>query len=187
MKLLLLFCFVFISIESYCQKTITYEEIKSFTKANQEGSYFDSYLSKDGYLYKIGDTVKLGRPSSNKTFAFIAEGSGAMSILSGQAPTPVTASSSGNNSTIKKIYISGNKRMGFRIYFIGKGICGMCPQYYINVEEAFLVGELKSNGLTREEAISKLKEAKELLELGLMTQIEFDKLKEELSKIIMKQ
>jgi len=40
--------------------------------------------------------------------------------------------------------------------------------------------------LTREEAIAKLKESKDLLDLGLLTQPEYEKLKQELTPIIMK-
>ena len=39
--------------------------------------------------------------------------------------------------------------------------------------------------MTREQAIAKLKEAKDLVDLGMMTKEEFDKLKDELSKIIL--
>ena len=71
------------------------------------------------------------------------------------------------------------------MYFIGKGMCALCPQYYINLEEAMATGEIQSFGMTREQAIAKLKEAKDLVDLGLMTKEAFEKLKEELSKIIL--
>lgn len=40
--------------------------------------------------------------------------------------------------------------------------------------------------MTKEQAIAKLKEAKDLVDLGMMTQAEFDQLKEKLTPIIMK-
>jgi len=180
MKKLLVFSMVLVSFVSYGQKKISYDEMKTFTKGAFEAADFDEYIAADGHVYKIGDTLKLGRPSSNKTFAFIDEGSALV------APTPTSSNSSGTNSIIKRIYVGGTKKMGFRIYFVGKGICGMCPQYYINVEEAMAVGELKSFGMNREQAITKLKEQKDLLDLGMISKEDFEKIKSELTPIIMK-
>jgi hypothetical protein len=179
-KILMVAITLIASVSVFSQKQITYNEMKTFSKGMFEVSDFDSYIGADGHLYKIGDTLKLGRPSSNKTFAFIDEGSALVT------PTPTTASSSGTNSIIKRIYVGGTKRMGFRIYFVGKGVCGMCPQYYINVEEAMAVGELKSFGMSREDAIAKLKEQKDLLDLGMITKEQFEKIKTELTPIVMK-
>jgi hypothetical protein len=170
----------FVSLVSFSQKRITAEEMKNFSKGAFEAADFDEYLALDGHVYKVGDTLKIGRPSSNKTFAFIDEGSALVT------PTPTSSNSSGTNSIIKRIYVGGTKKMGFRIYFVGKGICGMCPQYYINVEEAMAVGELKSFGMNREQAIAKLKEQKDLLDLGMITKEQFEKIKEELTPIVMK-
>jgi hypothetical protein len=139
---------------------------------------FDSYLGSDGYSYKVGDTLKIGMPSSNKTFAFITEGSAL------QAPYQSNVSSAGTNTVIKKIYVNGNNRMGYRITIVGKGICGICPQYYINMEEAMASGEVKTKGMTSDEAMSQLKKGKDKLDLGIITQEEFDKMKEELVKYI---
>ena len=179
-KVLLLAILATVSIAAIAQKKISHEEMKTFTKGAFDAADFDEYTAADGHVYKIGDTLKIGRPSSNKTFAFIDEGSALV------APTPTTAGSSGTNSIIKRIYVTGTKRAGFRIYFIGKGICGMCPQYYINAEEAMAVGELKSFGMSRDEAIAKLKEQKDLLDLGMITKEQFEKTKAELTPIIMK-
>ena len=56
-----------------------------------------------------------------------------------------------------------------------------------NYEKSVLNGELKSLNapLTRNEAIAKLKESKELLDLGLMDNAEYEQLKKELAPIIM--
>lgn len=54
-------------------------------------------------------------------------------------------------------------------------------------EKAVLAGEIKSINapLTREEAIAKLKETKDLLDLGLLDQADYEKMKLELTPIIM--
>jgi hypothetical protein len=160
-------------------KTITYEEMKTISKGAFEVITCDIYLAKDGHQYKIGDTLKIGRPSSNKTFAYITEANALV------APEPLSISSSGTNTIIKKIVVGGTKRTGFKITIIGKGFCAICPQYYIDFEEAVATGEVQSFGMTREQAIAKLKEAKDLVDLGMMTKEDFEKLKAELSKIIM--
>jgi len=166
----------------YGQTIITYEDMKTITKGAFQNIECDVYSAKDGYFYKIGDTLKIGRPSSNKTFSFISN----YSVLGGAENNgPLSVSESGTNTIIKKIFVFGNKRMGFKMIFMGKGICGMCPSYSINFEEAIATGEIVSKGFTRESAIAKLKEAKELLDLGLMKQVDFDKLKESLVKYIL--
>lgn len=174
------------SIQSYGQKTITAEQMKTFTKGAFEAADFDQYVALDGHTYKVGDTLKIGRPSVNKTFTFIEDYSGVAGALAGTPLTPTSASVSGNNTVIKRIYAQGTKRAGFRIYIISKGLCGMCPNYLINIEEAFAVGELKSLGMNRENALAKLKEQKELLDLGMITQEQFDKVKTELTPYVMK-
>jgi hypothetical protein len=179
MKKLLLFAIALIvSVSSFAQKQMTHEQLKSFTKGSMEIITFDSYLASDGYTYKVGDTLKIGMPSSNKTFAFITEGSAI------HAPVLASVSSSGTNTIIKKIYVNGNNRMGYRMTIVGKGVCGTCPQYYINMEEAMASGEVKTKGITSADAMTQLKAGKDKLDLGIITQEEFDKLRAELVKYI---
>ncbi len=179
----LIFALLFISIQSFGQKTITFEEMKTITKGAFENITADVYVGKDGYSYKIGDTLKIGRPSTNKTFSFITEFS-TLGALNGQSPEPLNVSQSGTNTIIKKMGVFGNKRMGFKMGVIGKGVCGICPSYSIDFEEAIATGEIKSKGYTKESAIAKLKGAKDLLDLGLMKQVDYDNLKESLVKYI---
>ena len=182
-----LFTILLISISStiVAQKTITYDEMKTITKGAFESIECDTYQAKDGFSYKVGDTLKIGRPSSNKTFAFITSGATA-AALSGKAPEPLSSNSSGDNTIIKKIFVGGTKKAGFKIYVIGKGSCGMCPNNTIDFEEAISTGEIQSKGMSREQAIAKLKEAKDLVDLGMMSKEDFEKLKLELTPIIIK-
>ena len=53
-----------------------------------------------------------------------------------------------------------------------------------SVEDAIANGELKSFGMTSDEALTELKKCKDKLDLGLMTQEEYNKKKTELSKLI---
>ena len=69
MMMVLMMC---LTIVSFGQETLRYSDLSE--KPAQWN--FDNYESKDGYLYKTGDKIKIGTPSSNKTFAFIMEGDG---------------------------------------------------------------------------------------------------------------
>jgi hypothetical protein len=180
MKKLLTILLISISSTIVAQKTITYEEMKTITKGAFEQIDCEVYVAKDGHSYKIGDTLKIGRPSTNKTFAYINESSGFTELK------PASVSISNNNSVLKRIYVGGTKRTGFHMMVIGKGSCALCPQYYIDFEEAIATGEIQSFGMTREQAIAKLKEAKDLVDLGMMSKEDFEKLKAELTPIIIK-
>lgn len=56
----------------------------------------------------------------------------------------------------------------------------------IDFEEAIATGEIQSKGMSREQAIAKLKEAKDLVDLGMMSKEDFEKLKAELTPLIIK-
>jgi hypothetical protein len=154
------------------------QEIKFADLATAERGDFTSYLASDGAVYKIGDRVKIGVPSSNKTFAFITEGDGYLVPI-----TNLTAYASGTETEIKRIYVYGSKRAGYSVGFRTKGYTGL-SNYTIQFENALSVGEVKGFGLSSDDALEQLKKAKDKLDLGLITQEEFDKLKAELSKYI---
>jgi hypothetical protein len=140
---------------------------------------FESYESSDGGIYKVGEKIKIGVPSSNKTFAFITEGDGILTPLS-----PATVSISGNEAEIKSIMVGGNKRAGFSVFFRCKGMVGLGDGLTIEIEDAIKHGEVLSLGMTSDEALSELKKAKDKLDLGLITEEEYEKIKSELIKYI---
>ena len=91
------------SFNLFSQDTLKYTDLQSGAVNIWSGS-FKFYQSKDGYVYKVGDRLKIGIPSSNKTFAYIEEGDGVLIQLA-----PLTVSASGQDTEIKKILISGTK------------------------------------------------------------------------------
>lgn len=167
MTLMMSLCFV-----SFGQE-VKHSELSTATKGE-----YTSYVASDGAVYKIGDRIKIGIPSSNKTFAFITEGDGFLIPI-----TNLTVASSGQETEIKKIWVGGNKRVGYSVSFRTKGLTGV-SNYSIHFENALSTGEVKGFGKTSDEALSELKKAKDKLDLGLITQEEFDSLKLELSKYI---
>jgi hypothetical protein len=154
------------------------QEINYKDLATAERGEYTSYVASDGGVYKIGDRIKIGVPSSNKTFAFITQGDGILLPIQ-----PLLASSSGTETEIKRIFIIGNKRSGFSVAMRTKGISGLM-NYTIQFENALSTGEIKGTGKTSDEALAELKKAKDKLDLGLITQEEYDKIKAELVPFI---
>jgi len=154
------------------------QEIKHSDLATATRGEFTSYVASDGAVYKIEDRIKIGVPSSNKTFAFITEGDGFLLPI-----TNLTAGSSGQETEIKKIWVVGNKRAGYSVAFRSKGITGL-SNYTIQFENALATGEVKGFGMTSDEALAELKKAKDKLDLGLITQEEYEKIKADLVKYI---
>ena len=58
--------------------------------------------------------------------------------------------------------------------------------YFLYIEDAITVGEVDSGVMSSDEALTELKKAKDKLDLGLITQEEFEKIKLELAPIIKK-
>jgi hypothetical protein len=157
---------------------VTGQEIRFADLATAQRGEFTSYLASDGAVYKIGDRIKIGVPSSNKTFTFITEGDGILVPI-----TSLTSFASGTETEIKRIFVYGSKRAGYAVSFRTKGYTGV-SNYTIQFENALSVGEVKGFGLSSDDALDQLKKAKDKLDLGLITQEEFDILKAELSKYI---
>ena len=154
------------------------QEIKFADLATAQRGEFTSYVGSDGAVYKVGDRIKIGVPSSNKTFAFITQGDGLLTPI-----TNLTASFSGTETEIKRIAVVGNKRAGYSVSFRTKGIIAL-SNYSIQFENALSTGEIKGFGLSSDDALAQLKKGKDKLDLGLITQEEYDKLKADLTKYI---
>lgn len=139
-----------------------------------KNSKVSSYQSQSGAIIKNGDVLVLGKPTgTDGNFSHIT-----------QNGLPVIGALSGNE--VKVDHIKAFKQAAFsgKAYVAFKGY-GLIP-CYINYELALETGEIINNQepLTKSQAIQKLKEAKELLELEVITQDEYDSLKLELSPII---
>jgi hypothetical protein len=74
-------------INSVFAQQVKYSDVEAglITKRTEK---FDSYISKDGSVYKVGDVIKLGTPSSNKTFAYVQNGSAFVGVT--QAPATLS-------------------------------------------------------------------------------------------------
>jgi hypothetical protein len=162
--------------------TIAYTQTAKYGEMSGKDKY-ECYISKDGDLIKIGDTLIIENPSTDKGFYWIRQANLiCASWLSGKS-VKITGLKSWPESQATIL----NKPLGeYQMWLQFKGY-GWEP-CYISYEKALMAGEIiNPNGrMTKEQAMAKLKEAKEKLDLQLITQQEYDKLKEELSPIIMK-
>ncbi|MBX2969004.1 MAG: SHOCT domain-containing protein [Cyclobacteriaceae bacterium] len=174
MKFALLFLCLFVGLTVHAQQ-INHSDLNSIKKFEKQ---YTTYVSKDNIVFNVGDRIKIGRPSSvAQTFMYITE----QDALTGTASLP--AGYSGFETEIKRIRVGGNKRIGYAVMFWTKGIWGPST-FVINIENALATGEIRSSVMTSDEALAELKRAKDKLDLGLITQQEFEKLKAELAPII---
>lgn len=152
--------------------SIGYSQTAKYGNLTKKAEY-ENYQTKNGFEIKVGDTLKLGVPTSDLGFTYISQ--------NGQRVSNTLA---GKDVVIDKLKTYGNKRNGFKMYAHFKGY-GLLP-VLIDYETALELGEIKNpdGKLTRDQAISKLKEAKELLDLGVISEKEYNDLKKELTPII---
>lgn len=156
-----------------------------------------AYKASDNFVYKIGDTIVLGDPASSHTTA-VASGNVAVASSHSNYSTIISdASIAGTVFTGVPIYMAN--RSGE--YFIITNLKVILPRKHSvdgatinlrgnvrgvgsvtieNFEKAIAYGEVRSQGMTKDRAIMLLKEAKEHLDLDLITQEEYNNLKEEL-------
>lgn len=168
------FFFSTISDSLQCQ-TLYYEDVVNATKKPKVE--FANYQASNGELFSIGKPISIGEPSRNSDFyEYILFTDGWNS--SERAP----ATTRDVDSEIIKFKVQGSKNKGYQVIAVVQG--QFTYNYWIYIEKALNVGEIDSAVLSRSEAIAKLKEAKDLLELEMMTQEEYNKLKKELEPII---
>jgi len=159
----------------FAQEVVKYDDVQN---ALVEKGQFTSYIAKDGSIYKIEDKIKFGAPSGvNGKFVTIQK----VDIMG--TIYVVGAEAINTSAEIKKIRVTGTKRAGYKVSFQTKGMTGV-DNYFVYIEDAILVGEIKSFGMTSDEALTELKKAKDKLELGIITQEQYDLKKAELTPFI---
>lgn len=143
----------------------------------------DSYTASDNITYHIGDTIKLGTGSDNNgNFKYLQMGglSNTLSAMNGDyqnVSSSVGRNYSGLNVIIKKIKEQKFKG-GTKVLFVVGG--GNITNYNLMIEEALKTGEIASNGMSSDEALSTLKKEKDKFDLGLITSDQYEAKKKEL-------
>ena len=176
MKIIILAITLMIGATCFSQD-VTYKEV-STTTVKLKGR-FQNYTAKDGANYSVGEKIQIGLPSTGRSFIFIT------SIDISGTVRPATINNANTNVEIVKIKVGGNKRGGYKVMFITKAASGM-ERFYIYIEDAVLAQEVISSTtvLTSDQALEELKKAKSKLDLELITQEEFNKIKGELAPLI---
>lgn len=157
---------------------LTYEMVQSFKKWGDPDNRYASYKASDGHVYKIGDVLEIGTSASHNRFKYYSQGDGVLLDY-----TPMPSNRSGDKVIIKGIRIEGGKREGFHVWMRVSN-ANLTASQITNFEGAIREGEVISQGFTRDAALKKLKEYKEMRELELITDEEFDQMRDELREII---
>jgi hypothetical protein len=173
MKKLLMVAIILIASVSVFAQELKFTDLS--TELNSKD--FDSYVSKDGTAFKVGGKVKMGLPSAQTNFAYVQH----VDPLAGASV--LGANYANREVEVKKIQVTGNLRKGYKVWVITNGGIAL-GRLYFDIETAIQTKEVKGDGMSSDEALSQLKRAKDKLELGLITQEDFNKLRTELSKYI---
>lgn len=176
-----LFVLLFITISVYCSTAQGQKGNFDQVRNKKVRGVITEYVTESGVTFRTGDTLKIGYPFRNDCFAHVWSTSNqTMAALAGERPTPLTTTSSGQIGVIKKMRCSQRK-----LYVTTYGRGESMALSIVNFEEAFKTGEIiLPNYLTSDEALTSLKKAKDKLDLGLISQAEYDKIKADLSKFI---
>jgi hypothetical protein len=167
--------------------SMSFEEVK---KKYRAGFFITKELIlKDGSKVFIGDTIKLGPSSSKVSNRYETIFIGRISGLMNKDPENASTNFVTNTYVLNKVKVQrfmGDITLKIElrdVYFKG-GIIGSA--YLSASDYSIISGELiNPNALmTRAQAIAKLKESKDLLDLDIMTQEEYDVLKKKLTPII---
>lgn len=134
---------------------------------------YDEYISKDGSSYKVGDTIKINKPLSNNKFSFINDRF---------SQIPATSKIIGSLFVIKNIIVTGFKNTGYELCVTINN--PITSDQILKFENAIESGEIKSKIMSSEDALIELKRYKDKLDLGLITQKEYQEKKTQFSKLI---
>jgi len=205
MRLSLLVAMLSIGLNVTAQKKSTTSTIDmSITKSEYKKKYKSSLIVTDSLILRSGQVIYIGQDlvlgeSSNKSsevYRYILGGkivSTGVSLLLGHQPSFLNTMFSNTTWEVTKIKVVRNMG-GINFYveirdkeFEGSNLAG--GRYAKVFKGAFESLEVVDPNapMTREEAISKLKESKDLYELGVITESEYEELRSKLVKLISKQ
>lgn len=130
-------------------------------------------------------TIIMGRPAGVASI---------MSAMAGEAPQNADASMQGEIVIIAemKVVHKGSKKKPLELIILlgepnGRAFGINKYMSVVDYEKSVLAGEIRSKNapLNRDEAIAKLKESKDLMDLGIIDAAAYDKIKAELTPIIL--
>ena len=198
---LLLLTFLSVSFSINAQKKLKVTpEFDMSTSFNETKKKFKSIFDvtktltlKDGSKLNVGDTIPLGSSASKISNTYETIFIGKLTIggaIMGVTPVAASTAFKRNTYVLQKIRIY--RSMGMitaKFELLDVNAKGLAAKYVTAGDLSIENGEMLNPNapLTREEAIAKLKEAQDLMSLGMMSKEEFEVLKAELTPIIMNQ
>ena len=166
-----------------------FEKTKKMFKANFE--VLKELTLKDKSKIAMGDTVRLGKSKDKISSKYQSIFVGKITMggaLMGAVPTPASDLWSNDKFIIERIKISRSMgKVGAMFYLRESEIEGFFGNVYLTASDMSIeLGELINPRapITRAKAIAKLKEAKDLMDLDMMSKEEFEALKKKFTPII---
>jgi hypothetical protein len=190
-----------IHFSTFSQKTLRYEDLskESFVPMIKNNQVFDKYIDSKGLEYSKGKKIVIGSPSNPdniSTDLWDDPKYGNFTFIRKSRAFVMTAELmfKGEECIIEEIFaehIGFGKKSPLKVSFICKlnGQVNHITTLTIeNIDKALGLGEIinPKEPLSREAAILKLKESKELLDLELISKEDYEKIKLELGVIIMR-
>lgn len=123
--IILLICVVSGGTTMAQNKKVKRAEFGNLTKAGT----FTEYLSQNGTVITVGDTLQVGNPSNFEKYAHIT-----------QNDAYLRAEQMNKKLVLKTINVSGDAKKGYSVYFTFKGL-GATP-VFVKYEDAFQTHEI---------------------------------------------
>ena len=209
-KQILVIC-VFLPFILFSQnKSLTYDQTQNIKISEKYKNYFEieSYLTKDGFTINIGDTLTIGNAAINRdkylfsdVFSYIVIGH-KKGFKGELRPLPHNYSSS--KIIVHSIFVTHEKLLGFKLWpkrnqtplyvsLLVKNhkesstIFSYSRKTILDIERAFSSGEIinYNASLSFEQAIKKLKDSKDLMELDFLSKEDYDSIRNKLAPIIL--
>lgn len=174
------------SVETYDMQ-MGFKETKAKFKANFDVT--KELTLKDGSKIIVGQEIKLGESASKLTNTYESIFVGKLT-LGGALLVPPTRANTNfkqNDYIVEEIKIKRSMGQVSALFYLKNLTSQGLGQKYVSASNLSLDnGELDNpnKAMTRAEAIAKLKEGKDLMELDMMTQDEFNALRDKLTPII---
>lgn len=174
------------SVETY-EMEMGFKETKAKFKANFDVT--KELTLKDGSKIIVGQEIKLGESASKLTNTYESIFVGKLTLGGALLAPPTRANTNfkQNDYIVEEIKIKRSMGQVSALFYLKNLTSQGLGQKYVSASDLSLDnGELDNpnKAMTRAEAIAKLKEGKDLMELDMMTQDEFNALRDELTPII---
>lgn len=197
---------ILVHFSVFSQEALEYDTLKfeqttlpEYYLNTKQGAKVNFYQTKKGELIKIGDTLKIGMPkntlSSDFLFIYAGKMKGANKFLLGNNSIRLKTNWSGREFVIHEIltgHLGGGRKQPLGIYlYLGNPDGSDIMKNLISIlitdfEGAFEQGEILTNkfSMSRNDAVKKLKEAKDLLDLNVIKNEDYEKIRSKLILII---